>query len=227
MGVTKHALVISVEQLDQMSTEKKREMSKIKTIFNSTRELHLECGCVIKVTDPIWQGEPLKIGWEWICPNGHKDPFPPADIKEFETALEDFGKVKFSDGKGYTRNGSPIFYKLLNDMAEIHDKKSADYASNSNPFGNYKFAGMLSKLFDDPDDSGFISRIGEKLYRLANLENSVEGTQKVPNFESIEDTETDVATIVTLWIAMRRERRDSVGRLLAGVISKTLGGTGG
>lgn len=88
-------------------------------------------------------------------------------------------------------------------MEDIHDKKSHDYASNEDPFANYKFAGLLSKLFNNPDDAGFIGRIGEKLYRLANLDND---NKKVLN-ESIEDTERDIATIVTLWIAMRRERR--------------------
>lgn len=100
-------------------------------------------------------------------------------------------------------NGSPEFYKLLEEAAETHNKKSHDYASNDNPFANYKFAGMMSKLFNNPDDSGFIGRIGEKLYRLANLENN----SKSPANESIEDTEKDIVTITALWVAMRRERR--------------------
>jgi hypothetical protein len=102
-----------------------------------------------------------------------------------------------------TRHGSPIFYELIQQMAQIHDKKSHDYASDNDPFANYKFAGMLSKLFNNADDSGFIGRIGEKLYRLANLENS----QKSPSNESIADTEVDICVIVALWVAMRRERR--------------------
>lgn len=101
------------------------------------------------------------------------------------------------------RNGSPEFYKLLEEAAMIHDKKSHDYASNDDPFANYKFAGLLSKLFNNPDDSGFVGRIGEKLYRLANIENNGKTTKN----ESIEDTETDIVTITALWVAMRRERR--------------------
>jgi len=101
------------------------------------------------------------------------------------------------------RHGSPTFYKLLEKMAEIHSSKSYDYASNDNPYGNYYFAGLLSKLFNNPDDSGFIGRIGEKLYRLANLENS----NKSPSNESIEDTEEDILVIVALWVSSRRDRR--------------------
>lgn len=97
----------------------------------------------------------------------------------------------------------PIFTQLLHDMQHIHDKKKHDYTSNNDPYGNYRFAGKLSKLFDNPDDAGFVGRIGEKLYRLANLDNS----GKTAINETVEDTEVDICTIVVLWIASRKERR--------------------
>jgi hypothetical protein len=103
------------------------------------------------------------------------------------------------------RHGSPTFYALLEEMSVIHDKKSHDYASNDNPYGNYHFAGQLSKLFSNSKDSGFIGRLGEKLYRLANLENR----NLVPDNESIEDTERDIVVITALWISDRRDRRKS------------------
>lgn len=136
-----------------------------------------------------------------------------------------YDSEEFPDGKGRTRHGSPIFYALLQSMAETHDRKSHDYASNDNPFGNYHFAGMLSKLFDNPNDAGFIGRIGEKLYRLANLENS----GKIPTNEAIEDTEIDICTIVTLWMASRRERRmrDTRQELIPGRVYDTSGPSGG
>lgn len=110
------------------------------------------------------------------------------------------------------RNGSPTFYKLLETMAELHDRKSHDYASDDNPSGNYHFAGMLSKLFVNPDDAGFIGRIGEKLYRLANLENN----GKIAKNETIQDTELDVCVIIALWMADRRDRRASKNRISLG-----------
>lgn len=101
------------------------------------------------------------------------------------------------------RHGSPDFYKLLREMADLHDRKSHDYASTQNPFGNYHFAGMLGQLFHNPKDAGFVARLGEKFYRLANLENN----QLRPLNETIEDTEKDLCVIMVLWIASRRERR--------------------
>jgi len=109
-----------------------------------------------------------------------------------------------TDEQARDRHGSPLFYSLLSEMADTHDRKSHDYASNDNPFGNYHFAGKLALLFaHSPEDAGFAGRIGEKLFRLANLESS----GKIAINESIEDTERDIAVIATLWMADRRQRR--------------------
>jgi hypothetical protein len=102
------------------------------------------------------------------------------------------------------RYGSPTFYDLLRQMEIIHSKKSHDYAKDNDLFANYKFAGLMAKLFNNADDAGFIGRIGEKLYRLANLENS----GKNPANEPVEDTEVDLCVIMALWVAMRRDRRN-------------------
>ncbi len=117
------------------------------------------------------------------------------------------------EGPQRPRNGSPIFYALLDKMADVHDRKSHDYASNSDPSGNYHFAGKMSQLFKNPDDAGFIGRIGEKLYRLANLENpTAEGIYKQPRNESVEDTEDDLCVIMVLWMADRRNRRMNMNK---------------
>lgn len=96
------------------------------------------------------------------------------------------------------------FHELLGRASQLHDKKSHDYASDDDRYGNYHFAGMLSKLFMNPDDAGFVGRMGEKLYRLANLDNN----SKAPLNESIEDTELDLIVIMVLWMADRQDRRE-------------------
>ena len=95
------------------------------------------------------------------------------------------------------------FNQLLGEAKELHARKSHDYTSDSDPYGNYHFAGLLSKLFSNHLDAGFVGRIGEKLFRLANLEN------KTPKNESIEDTEIDLVVIMILWMADRRDRRSA------------------
>jgi hypothetical protein len=64
----------------------------------------------------------------------------------------------------------------------------------------------MGQLFDDCRDAGFVARMGEKLYRLANLEND----GKVPKNESVEDTEIDLIVIMVLWMSDRRERRERI-----------------
>lgn len=102
------------------------------------------------------------------------------------------------------RHGSPTFYALLREMSDIHNRKSHDYASNDNPYGNYEFAGQVASMFAySPSDAGFLGRVAEKLYRIKNLEDS----GKTPKNEDIEETEKDIAVIICLWIANRRDRR--------------------
>lgn len=99
--------------------------------------------------------------------------------------------------------GSPKFYELLDEAAKLHSRKSHDYAKKNDPYGNYHFAGKMGQMFRNPDDAGFVARLGEKLYRLSNLDN--DGI--APLNESVADTELDILVIVALWMADRRERK--------------------
>jgi hypothetical protein len=62
---------------------------------------------------------------------------------------------------------------------------------------------MAAMFAHSPEDAGFVGRLAEKIYRLANLESG----QKTPRNESIADTEKDIAVITALWMADRRDRR--------------------
>jgi hypothetical protein len=106
--------------------------------------------------------------------------------------------------QGRTRHGSPGFYKLLEQMAELHDRKSHDYARDNDPFGNYEFAGLIANMFSSsPVDAGFSGRLAEKIYRLYVLQSE----NKIPKTDTIDDTERDIAVIATLWMAARRDKR--------------------
>lgn len=100
-------------------------------------------------------------------------------------------------------HGSQAFYNLLSEMRDTHSRKSHDYATDSDPYLNYKFAGSVASLFaHSPDDAGFAGRLAEKMVRLAVLGKG----QKIPLNESVADTERDIAVIATLWMAMRRDK---------------------
>jgi len=113
--------------------------------------------------------------------------------------------------RGFQRQrGNPLFYKLLEEMADTHDRKSHDYAHDNNPTGNYEFAGQVACMFShSPQDAGFAGRLAEKIYRIAVLE----GSGKKPKNESVEDTERDIAVIATLWMSARRLKRAQPNKL--------------
>jgi hypothetical protein len=103
-----------------------------------------------------------------------------------------------------TTKSGRTFYDLLKEAGQLHALKAHDYATDADPYANFRFSGMMSKLFDDADDAGFAARIGEKLFRLSNLENN----KKEPKNETIEDTERDLCVLMVLWMSMRKDRRN-------------------
>jgi hypothetical protein len=91
---------------------------------------------------------------------------------------------------------SPKFLMLLDEMRELHDKKNHDYASDGDPFSNFKFAALVADGFRGKD-AVYAVLIGVKLARLKELT----ANGKKPNNESIDDTRRDLAMYATLWAA--------------------------
>lgn len=94
----------------------------------------------------------------------------------------------------------PEFTELMNSISLIHDKKNRDYASAENPFSNFERSAELMSWFKDENDKAFVSLIGTKLARLAELLQE----DKVPNNESIDDSFLDLSTYCILWGAYRK-----------------------
>lgn len=89
---------------------------------------------------------------------------------------------------------SKHFYEILDKMREIHDRKSHDYAQDSDPLSNFKQAASVVENFKNPIDQIFAGIIGIKISRLSELLNG-----KEPKNESIEDTFIDLANYCVLW----------------------------
>lgn len=86
---------------------------------------------------------------------------------------------------------NPKFHTLLQRMAEMHNKKNADYA-NEDPYSNFKEAAATSGC---TVDQVFAVLLGVKLARLKELL----GKGKTPNNESIDDSRLDLAVYSALW----------------------------
>lgn len=96
---------------------------------------------------------------------------------------------------------NPAFTGLLERMAELHDRKNHDYASDADPLSNFKEAAEVARGFTGVD-AVFASLIGVKLARLRELT----ATAKTPNHESIADTRTDLAMYAALWASYHEPR---------------------
>lgn len=92
---------------------------------------------------------------------------------------------------------NPAFHALLHRMAEMHDKKSADYADidAGNYYSNFE---LSAKIAGTTPDTVFRVLIGVKLARLDEL---LKG--KTPNNESLDDSLLDLAVYSALWASYR------------------------
>ncbi len=99
-----------------------------------------------------------------------------------------------------TQHGHPDFYKLLEQMAELHSRKNHDYAGTSDPLKNLR---ACIRLELDPF-IGVMVRLQDKWSRIEEFVKSK--TLLVKN-ESVEDTLMDNAVYSLLAIILLREQK--------------------
>ncbi len=99
-----------------------------------------------------------------------------------------------------TQYGHPDFYKLLDQMAELHSRKNHDYAGTSDPLKNLR---ACTRLELDPF-IGVMVRLQDKWSRIEEFVKSK--TLLVKN-ESVEDTLMDNAVYSLLAIILLREQK--------------------
>jgi hypothetical protein len=96
--------------------------------------------------------------------------------------------------------GHPLFYDLLEEMADLHARKNANYADQKEPLSNLRRCKALgiSPLM------GVLVRLQDKWSRIENL------ARGVPDLvgESLEDTLMDNAVYSLLAIILLREERN-------------------
>ena len=90
---------------------------------------------------------------------------------------------------------NPKFDALLARMADLHDRKSADYACDENRYSNFESAAATAGC---STDLVFAVLIGIKLARLKELAKG-----KEPNNESVQDSRLDLAVYSALWASYR------------------------
>ena len=95
--------------------------------------------------------------------------------------------------------GHPAFYKLLDDMAELHSRKNHDYAGTSDPLKNLRACVRL----DLEPFMGVMVRLQDKWSRL---EEFVKSNELMVKNESVVDTLMDNAVYSLLAIILYQEQ---------------------
>ncbi|MCK9370850.1 hypothetical protein M0R04_13150 [Candidatus Dojkabacteria bacterium] len=93
---------------------------------------------------------------------------------------------------------NPRFYKLLDKIKDIHDKKSHDYATED-PFSNFR----QCEKFGIPAWKGPMVRMSDKWSRLVNLSTK---EAKVED-ERFEDTLMDLSIYALICILLREDAK--------------------
>jgi len=94
-----------------------------------------------------------------------------------------------------TNHGHPLFYKILEELADLHSKKNADYADQEQPLGNFDRVAELCdkyKLFESKCPSRVKVAIVYMLKQFDCFMHSV-GSDKQLKVESLEDRLRDIA----------------------------------
>ena len=97
------------------------------------------------------------------------------------------------------KSGHPAFFKLLDDMAELHSRKNHDYAGTSDPLKNLRACERL----DLKPFMGVMVRLQDKWSRL---EEFVKSNKLMVKNESVIDTLMDNAVYSLLAIILYQEQ---------------------
>ena len=101
------------------------------------------------------------------------------------------------------KNGHPMFYEMLVDMAELHSRKNHDYAGDKDPLSNLR---SCERLGLEPW-MGVLVRLQDKWSRL---ENFVQQRQLKVKDESVIDTALDNAVYSLLFCVLYKETQKAV-----------------
>jgi hypothetical protein len=93
-------------------------------------------------------------------------------------------------------SGSPEYFKLLDEMKELHAKKSADYGRGVDPFANVR----ASTEFGVPAWVGVMIRANDKMHRIKSFIQNGDLAN-----ESVEDSLKDLAAYALIALVLKRE----------------------
>ena len=131
-----------------------------------------------------------------FLPTGHDGPCQSIEVSQVSNVLRQ------SLDLGDRHPGSVRFHEILAELGELHDRKQADYGTDSDPFANVR----ASMDWMVPPHVGALLRLNDKVVRLKSF------TQKgsLQN-ESAEDSMRDIAVYAIIALVLLEEAKAQDG----------------
>jgi len=102
--------------------------------------------------------------------------------------------------------GHPQFYKILDELAELHSAKNYQYATDKDPLSNFKSAGkMVEKLFKPGINVPLAVALVYMSKQYDGVLNIV-GEGKIDTVESVRDKLMDIAVYSILCIILKKKK---------------------
>jgi len=102
--------------------------------------------------------------------------------------------------------GHPQFYKILDELAELHSKKNYQYATDKDPLSNFKSAGkMVEKLFKPGINVPLATALIYISKQYDGVLNIV-GEGKKDTIESVRDKLMDISVYSILCIILNEDK---------------------
>ena len=98
--------------------------------------------------------------------------------------------------------GHPTFYRLLDELKELHDRKNHDYSSELDPLSNLK---MCEKFGICKAEIGLLVRLSDKYSRIIEL--LAKSKEAKVKDESVIDTLKDMAVYSLLCICLLEDKK--------------------
>lgn len=92
---------------------------------------------------------------------------------------------------------NPKFDQQIRVIQSLYNRKNNDYAQTDNPYSNFELAASVAGI---SVEQVFLTLIGVKIARIQELT-----TGKKPNFESLQDSRTDLAVYAAIYASYYSE----------------------
>lgn len=103
--------------------------------------------------------------------------------------------------------GHPLFYKLVNEIADLHERKNYQYASQSDPLGNFRRTGQIIRKMLKPGIDPALASCLAFMSKQVDGVYDIVGESKTGTIDSLEDKLQDIAVYSIIGLILVRETK--------------------